>query len=149
MGGGIMMVYFIAPAIQAAGPAGAPVMGHMAQKRKLPTILNYAAWITTLCGLALFWRASRGLQPPYFSTFIGISMAACAAAELLAFVGAVVIQSPRSKRIAQMAVGAGPNPTEAQAAAISSEQKKFRVGGKIVVHLFLLTLLGMLLSHPV
>ena len=68
---------------------------------------------------------------------------------VLAFAGAVFVQLPRSKKIAALAGEAGGNPTEDQARAIRAEQAKFMFGGKIVIGLALLSLLGMLAGHPI
>lgn len=85
----------------------------------------------------------------FFTTPPGIALTAGSVLGFLAFIGAVFIQLPRSKRIAALSAEAGGSPTEAQVAAIRAEQAKFGVGGKIVIALALLSLLGMLLGHPI
>ena len=149
MGGAIMMVFFILPAIRATAPAGGTVMGHLSTKLKLPTVLNHAAWLTTLCGLALFWRVSGGLDASFFASTSGISLTIGSIAGVLAFIGAVFIQLPRAKRIARLSAEAAPSPSPEQTEVIAAEQKKFALGGKIVIVCFMMSLLGMLLSHPV
>lgn len=148
MGGAIMLVFFIAPAIRATAPAGGVVMGHLSAKLKLPTVLNIAAWLTTLCGLALFWRISGGLHSSFFASSTGVALTIGSIAGVLAFIGAVFIQLPRSKRIAKLSAEAGPDPSPEQASLIQAEQQKFALGGKIVIGCFVVSLLGMLLSHP-
>ncbi len=149
VGGGITMVLFIAPAMQATAPASGAVMAHLAGKVKLPTVLNHSAWLTTITGLVLFWRIASNVDPIYFQTTQGMGLAIGSITGTLAFIGAVFVQLPRNKRIAALAGGAGESPSEAQAAEIRNEQKKFALGGRIVVGLFLVTLLGMLMSHPI
>ncbi len=143
-----MMVIFIAPAVQATAPSGAAVMGHLVTKMKLPTVLNHSAWLSTLAGLVLYGRLYVQAGSAYFGTTAGIFLSVGALAGVFAFIGAVFIQLPRSKRIAMMGGQAGPNPSPEQAAAIGAEQEKFAFGGKIVVGFFVISLLGMLLSHP-
>ena len=148
-GAGIVVIYFIVPSVRDAGPAGGAVMGGLVNKYKLPTWIKHAAWTATLAGLVLFWRTSGGFSKVFFSSPNGIYLTVGAIAGVCAFIGAVFVQLPRSKRIAGMAAEAAGNPTPEQAAALQSEQKKFAVGGHLVVAFFAITLLGMLLSHRV
>ena len=149
VGGGLMMVLFIAPAVQATAPAGGAVMAHLVGKLKLPTVLNHSAWLTAITGLVLFWRIASNVDPIYFETTQGMGLAIGSLTGTLAFVGAVFVQLPRSKRIAGLSAEAGGSPSEEQAATIRDEQRKFALGGKVVVALFGITLLGMLMSHPI
>ena len=149
MGGGIIMIYFIAPAVKATGPSGGAVMAHLNARLKMPLILLYAAWITTLAGVALYWRISGGLQAEYLETSSGLLLTLGSVAGLVAFLGAVLVQLPRSKRMAQLGAQMGKNPTPETAATLGAEQRKFALGGYIISVFFVLSLLGMLLSHPV
>ena len=149
VGAGITMVVFVAPSVSATAPAGGAVMAHLSAKLKFPMMLAYAAWLTTLAGIALFWNISGGLEPVFFTTTPGIALTAGSVLGILAFIGAVFIQIPRSKKIASLSGEAGGSPTEAQAATIGAEQAKFALGGKIVIALLLLSLFGMLMGHPI
>lgn len=149
VGGGITMVLFIAPAVQATAPAGGAVMAHLAGKLKLPAVLNHTAWLTALTGMAMFWRIASGADAVYFQTAPGMGLAIGSVTGMLAFVAAVLVQLPRAKRIAALGAEAGGSPSEAQATELQDEQRKFALGGKIVVGLFVAALLGMLMSHPI
>ena len=149
VGGGVIMVLFIAPAVQATAPAGGAVMAHLVGKLKLPTVLNHTAWLTAITGLAMFWRIASGADPAYFQTAQGMGQAIGSVTGMLAFIGAVFVQLPRSKKIGALGAEAGGSPSEAQVAVIQDEQRKFALGGKVVVALFGITLLGMLMGHPI
>jgi len=149
MGGGTVMVLFIGPAVQATAPAGGAVMAHLVGKLKLPVLLNHSAWLTTICGALLLYHVGDIHGHSYFKTMQGAGLAVGSLFGLLAFVAAVFVQLPRSKRIAAMAAEAAGKPTPEQAAAMGAEQRKFILGGRIIVGLFALTLLGMLVSHPI
>lgn len=60
VGAGMTLIFFVAPAVIATAPAGGAVMEHLNAKLKLPMMLVYAAWMTTLAGLALLWNISGG-----------------------------------------------------------------------------------------
>ncbi|MCH8886867.1 MAG: hypothetical protein IIC13_09785 [SAR324 cluster bacterium] len=149
LGAGTVMMFFIAPAVKASGPAGGQVMGALINTYKLPAWISHAAWTTTVAGLVLFWRSSGGFAREYFSSPNGIYLTVGAIAGICAFIGAVFVQLPRSKKIAGMAAAAAGNPTPEQAAALQDQQKKFTIGGYFVIVFFAITLLGMLLSHRI
>ena len=149
MGGGIIMIYFIVPSVKATAPAGGAVMAHLNTRLRLPQVLLYAAWATTLAGLVLFWRASDGLSAGYFESLQGQALAAGSGAGVLAFLGAVGVQLPRSKRLAQLGARMMQTPSPETAAVLATEQRKFALGGYIISVFFVISLLGMLMSHPV
>jgi len=148
-GAAVLMIYFIAPAVKATAPAGGAVMGHLNGKLKMASMIAMAAWITTLSGVLLIVRLRESFESGYLGTLQGAALAAGAVMGILTFVSAVFVQLPRSKRIAALGAEAGPTPTPEQAAEIQAEQKKFANGGHIVIALFVLALLGMLMSHPI
>ncbi|MDH4249426.1 MAG: hypothetical protein OEW39_16595 [Deltaproteobacteria bacterium] len=149
MGGGVMMIFFIMPAVKATAQAGGTVMGHLSGTLKLPLVLLYAAWLTTLAGLALYWRATHGLSLEAMGTPAGLALTLGSVAGFLAFLGAVLVQLPRSKRMAQLGAQMGQKPSPETASSLAAEARKFALGGYVITVLFVLSLLGMLLSHPV
>ncbi len=53
VGGGITMVFFVAPSVSATAPAGGAVMAHLSAKLKFPMMLAYAALLTNLLGMPM------------------------------------------------------------------------------------------------
>ena len=99
LGAGTVMMFFIAPAVKASGPAGGQVMGALINTYKLPAWISHAAWTTTVAGLVLFWRSSGGFAREYFSSPNGIYLTVGAIAGICAFIGAVFVQLPRSNKL--------------------------------------------------
>ena len=148
LGGAMTIIFFLAPSVAATAPAGGAVMAHLNAKMKLPMYIANAAWITTLSGLALFYHIARGNEA-YLGTMPGIALSLGALFGIVAFILAVFVQVPRGRKIGMLSAEAGGSPSAEQAAVISAEQRKFKIGGHIAVTCGLLSLLGMLMSHPI
>ncbi|MCB9666337.1 MAG: hypothetical protein H6732_19660 [Alphaproteobacteria bacterium] len=133
--GGIIMGWWVLPAVKAAGPAGAPVaQGIMA--RKFPQLMGLSALLAVLSGLRLYqlkfstaWVASGEGVVLTLGMIVGLS----------AFGIAMGVQRPRAARLAalgaEVAAQGGP-PTEAQAAELGALRERMgKAGNAIAWHL--------------
>ena len=104
-------VFFLGPAMEAAGPDGAKVAAGLMQRRFF-AILPIVAIVTVLSGLWLYWRASLGFEPAYMRSGPGMTYGTGAVAAVLAFIlGAAVVRPAMMKAFAlgQRAGAAAPD----------------------------------------
>jgi uncharacterized membrane protein len=73
VGAALLNVGFLVPAVRAAGPAGAQVMRHIVQVRRLPVFVNAAAVLTVLTGTWLYWWRSGGFMGAWLTSPSGIA----------------------------------------------------------------------------
>lgn len=116
-GAAILIAFFVMPAVQAAGPAGAAVMRQLTVVRRVPLVLAIVALLAVLSGIYLYWIEAGGLRPAWIRTATGSSYAAGAAAAMVAIVIGAGINIPAANRmgaIVETIKTAGGQPTTAQ-----------------------------------
>lgn len=72
-GGALMNVGFLSPAIRASGPAGAQVMRHIVQVRRLPVVMNASALLTLITGTWLYGWRSAGFSGEWTASASGVT----------------------------------------------------------------------------
>jgi uncharacterized membrane protein len=146
VGSAIVIFRFLQPAARDVGPSAAPLMGNIAQKRRLPDITLAAAGLTVLAGLLMYWRVTRGLDLDVIGSAYGIALTLGA----LAAIGAVAMGASivRPSMLAAMAIGqeaaaAGGPPTPEQAEKIQELQGRVRSAGNVIVPLLVFAVAAM------
>lgn len=148
IGAAVVVTFFILPAVRAAGPAGGAVMKQLTQQQKLPLSINVAAALTTLCGLLLYWRLTGGLTPVFGISPFWIGLTFGSLSGIAAYLWGFLVQSRNAKRLGMLVAQIQGPPTPEQTEAISKLQKKLHIGGIVGIVLLLISLAGMVLTHP-
>jgi len=108
LGTSLFLGAFLAPALEAAGPAGGAVMQQLAN-RKLLTVIPTVAVLTMLAGLRLMWITSSGFSEAYFHTRSGRAYETGATLAILAF----ILFMSTSHRIIKKSLVLGPQIAQA------------------------------------
>ena len=130
-----LMMIFIMPAIQEAGPAGGTIVQGL-QRRKLLVVMPVTAIVTLLSGLWLFWVVSRGFDPTYMRSPMGRMLGVGAASAIIAFVVGIAIYRPAMMRAAALAEQLS-KASEAERTAGTSELARLRARTKLSGHAIL------------
>lgn len=123
-------------------------MKQLANERKLPLYINIAAALTTLCGVLLYWRVTGGFNLPVSSSLPWMGLMTGSLSGIAAFLWGFFVQSRNAQRLGMLTAGIQGSPTPEQAAAVAKLQKKLHVGGIAGITLLVISLGGMILSHP-
>jgi uncharacterized membrane protein len=140
VGSAITVFLFLQPAAREVGPAAAPLMTHLGQKKRLPDIVLGAGGLTILAGLLMYWRVSDGLDGDWITSTYGLTItigALCAIAAIS--LGASIVRPSmlRAGAIQQAAAAAG-GPTPEQMSEVQALQAKVRKAGSAIVPLLVL-----------
>jgi uncharacterized membrane protein len=146
VGSALVMFLFLQPAAGEVGPASAPLMMNLSQKRRLPDILLGSAGLTILAGLLMYWKVSNGFDTDWIGSTYGVVItigSLCAIAAVV--LGAAVI---RPSMLAVAGIGrevaaSGAPPSPEQAARIQALQARVRATGGVIVPLLVLAVMAM------
>jgi uncharacterized membrane protein len=128
VGSSLLFFFIIQPAAKELGPAGAPFMGHVTGKKKLPVVILVAATVTVLAGLLLYWRTSGGFDPDWITSAPGLGFTTGALAAVVAWIIGLVVVRPAADRMGALGVAvqaSGGPPSEEQAAEMQ------RIGSRL------------------
>lgn len=148
IGAAVVVTFFVLPAVRAAGPAGGAVMKQLTQQRKLPFSINLAAAITTLCGILLYWRLTGGFTPVFNTSLLWIGLTIGSLSGIAAYLWGFLVQSRNAKRLGMLTAQIQGAPTPEQVEMAAKLQKKLHIGGIVGIVLLLISLTGMVLTHP-
>ena len=145
VGSALVIFYFLQPAAREVGPSAAPLMTHLAQKKRLPDITLGAAGLTILAGLLMYWRDTGGLDPDRIATAFGIAITIGALCAIAAVVLGAAIVRPTMLRIGAIAqaAAAGGGPTPEQGAEIQALQERVQATGTVIIPLLLIAVVAM------
>lgn len=123
---------FVEPTAAELGPESEKFMNGMMVRRKAPIVIIIASATTVLAGLALYWRASGGLDAAWVTSGPGIGFTVGALAAIIAFVAGLAIIKPTVDRVgalgAEMRAAGGP-PSQPQLDEMAGLQARLhRVG---------------------
>jgi uncharacterized membrane protein len=130
VGSGLFTTFFLVPALTTAGPAAAPVMGAL-QQRRLFTILPIVALATILSGVRLMWIASGGFGAAYFESPSGATYAVAAVASIVAFLLSLGVSRPMAVRSVQLAGELARAPEGEPRATLAAELARVRRRGAV------------------
>ena len=140
-----LMMIFIMPSIQEAGPAGGTIVQGL-QRRKLLVVMPVIAIATLLSGLWLFWVVSNGFEPTYMRSAMGRTLGVGAASAILAFVLGIAIHRPAMLRTGALAeTMAKASETERTAAApeLARLRARTKLSGHAILGLLFLAVAAM------
>jgi uncharacterized membrane protein len=147
LGATIVFARFLLPSMRAVGPAGAPLMRELSQRRKLPMALNGAAMVTVLSGFALYWMLTSMSAGAFARSRMGMTLGLGGVLALVATVIGVTMSRPAGLRMgvlgAEIAASGGP-PSAEQKAELERLQNKLAVSTNLVAGL--LTIVGITMA---
>lgn len=85
-GAAVLMAAFLTPALRAVGPDGGKFMQQLVGKQQLSMYISLAAILSTLAGIALYWRASLGFQIAWILAPSGLALTIGAVAGIITWV---------------------------------------------------------------
>jgi uncharacterized membrane protein len=147
-----LLVFFVDPAVLAAGAAGSAFMQKLMQGTRFPMAMSVSGGLTVLSGFILYWLASDGLSAAWITSAHGIVITLGAVAGLLGAVfGAIVAKRGRLALLAlqqQLQTG-GSGPPAALQTEIQALNTKVHKGSLIGAAFVLLALACMALGRAV
>lgn len=148
VGGGVLMAFFIGPALQSAGPAAGPIMGAL-QKRKFMVILPIIALLTMLSGLRLMMIMSSNFGPGYFRSPMGQTFSVAGLLAILAFVIGILVNRPTMLKLGslQQSMASDPVSKDKIAAEIKKLQQRMAIAGWVVTAMLLAAATGMAVAR--
>jgi hypothetical protein len=146
----VVMVLFVAPAVQQSGPAGGQVMGNLV-RRGFTTFMPSIAGLTIVSGLWLYWRFTGGFTPSIVHSHAGLSFALGGASGLVALIIGGSRVSRGMKAIVGLAGQAAALPEGAERAAVMQQMTALRErtakASQVVLALVTVAMLLMTLAH--
>lgn len=151
VGGFVMLVYFILPALRASGPSGGQVMRTILVKTSLASYLPIVGGLTVLSGLLMMWRDSSVSQSNWAASSTGMTFSIGGLAGILALIigGIMVGRSIGQIRKIFVAADPGAPPTPEQAAHIAQLQSRIALGNRIVAPLLGIAIIAMAIARYV
>jgi uncharacterized membrane protein len=147
-GTAILIAGFIEPVARASGPEGGRFMQRLVQVRRLPVYLEITTLLTVLSGIALYWRASGGLQWAWVTTGPGLAFLL---GGLAAFVAALLGQFVNAPTAARMALVAGSINADGPSPSLLTEmgtlQARLRLATRVGATLLALATAGMAIAR--
>lgn len=148
IGGTAVVVFFLVPAVDDAGPDGGKVMAGL-ERHKFMTYMPTLGGLTVLSGLWLIWRFTSG-------DFARSSFHMFAAGGVLGLGAAIIggsVVGRSAKRIGQLSTQAAATTDAAQRAALLAQlgplKKRMKTSGVVVFFLLLAAFVLMALGHYV
>lgn len=124
-GAAVFTAAFLIPTIRAVGPAGGPVMRHIAQVRKLPVFILSAGILTVISGVGLYSISSGGFTNSWMRSGAGITFGIGGLLGILAMLIGIFFAMPMARRAAALAAAMGASggkPSADQAAEMQRLQ---------------------------
>jgi uncharacterized membrane protein len=149
-GGAIIGGFFLGPTVKALGQAGQPFLDHLIKRRRMGMLFPIVAALTVLSGVALYWRASNGLDGAWIASGTGIAFTVGGLAALISFVGGLVLVGPSfAEQAAVQAELAGGDGvlSESQGQRLARADRKMQLATRIDLPLLLLAALTMAVAR--
>lgn len=151
LGAAFMLSIFVMPAVRDVGPTGGQFMQTL-HRRKLDAFMAFAAILTVLTGLWLYWRFTAGLDEEVILSPGGLAFGIGGMCGLLAMILGGAILGRGFARIAALGERATAAP-EAERAThmqeIETLRKRLGVAGRLILLLMVLALVLMAIGHYV
>jgi uncharacterized membrane protein len=116
VGAAITLARILLPALASVGPAAAPVMRDIVQRRRLPIQMTVAMALTILSGLGMMWHDQAVTGDAWAQTRMGMTFSAGAAVAVLGAIIGVTVSRPTATRLTvlgeMIAASAGPPSAE-------------------------------------
>jgi uncharacterized membrane protein len=134
VGAAFVLFLFIQPSVKDLGPEGQRFMGHLAARKRLPTVILSSGLLTVIAGALLYWRVSGGFDVAWIRSGPGIGFTIGALAALITLILGLTLTKPAVDRIGalgQEIARGGGQPTPAQAAEMQRLQARTVALGRV------------------
>ncbi len=101
-GAGVFMIAFIEPTLKSTGASGQPFMRAFIKTTKFGVAMPVSAILTTIAGVALFYRVSDHFNADWMGSTAGIVLSIGATAGLLAFLHGATMIGPNTSRMSRL-----------------------------------------------
>ncbi|HJR13993.1 MAG TPA: hypothetical protein VJ833_08875 [Rhodanobacteraceae bacterium] len=150
VGSAVFLTLYVAPAIRATGPRGAPVMAEL-MRRRMGGFTAAAAMLTVLSGLWMYWIFTHGFDFDVVGHGAGLALGLGGLCGILAAVigGAVIGRAAEragklSQQVAQLPDGEEREVTMQSVAAL---QRRIATFSRLAVVLLVAALVAMTIAH--
>ncbi|MGD8828852.1 MAG: hypothetical protein PVG21_09130 [Gammaproteobacteria bacterium] len=148
----IFLAAFVAPAVEAAGPAGGSFMQKLMNETRFSQAMALSGALTVLSGLALYWFVSGHLSAAWILSGHGLAITAGGIGGILAALAGALISNRAAWKLNGLmaAVQAGGGEvTDAQAGEIAGLKSRLRTGSVAGALLVFVALTGMALARAI
>jgi hypothetical protein len=152
VGGAVLVAGFLAPAILAAGPAGASVMRQLTQVYRLPYVLAAMGVMSILTGAHLWWVLSAGSPSSWMLSGSGRIYTLGGICAVVAALIGIGINIPTANRIGALAQSlrlGGEVPSPAQADLVRALSVRLARGTRVAAILLIVATSAMAVARYV
>ncbi len=151
-GAAVMLAAFLTPAVRAMGSDGGKFMQQLVGKQQFSLYLSLAAWLTTLAGIVLYWRASLGFQIAWMLAPSGLTLTIGAVAGIITALIGQFVNAPTALRMEALAremQSAGGPPKPQQIAEMQKLQARLGQAGVWAAILLVISAAAMAIARYV
>jgi hypothetical protein len=151
-GATLLLTFFVAPAIEAAGPGGGLIMQKLVKGTRFPLAMMLSGVLTILSGLSMFWLVSGGLSAAWMASNHGIAITLGGGAGILAAILGGAMSGRATRRLGalmQEIQASGKQAGPEQQAEIKALQVTMRRGSLAGALCILIALIGMSVARAV
>lgn len=152
VGVAVFMAAFLLPSLRAVGPAGGPLMTHLAQVRRLPLWMMVAMSVTLIAGFLLYWADARAGGPAWLGSGPGRTFGLGGVLALAGGIVGMAVSAPAGRRLGTLGASlaaAGRPPTPDEVATMQALQRRLATAGVVVAVLVCLATLAMAVARYV
>jgi hypothetical protein len=145
-GGAIIGSFFLGPTAAALGKEGQPFMDHLMKRRRMGILFPVVSVVTVLCGLALYWRASNGLDGAWITSPSGLTFTIGGLAGIASLIGGFVLIGPsvaEQTAVQGELAASGLEPDAAQRERLARADRRMQLAMRFDLPLLLLAGLTM------
>lgn len=145
-GGAIISSFFLDPTAAALGKQGQPFMDHLMTRRRMGIFFPVVGVITVLCGIALYWRASNGLDSAWITSPSGLTFTIGGLAGVASLIGGFVLIGPsvaEQTAVQRELAVSGLEPDAVQRERLARADRRMQLAMRIDLPLLLLAGLTM------
>ena len=135
-GAGMVMILFVEPTFMAVGPAGQRFVRTFFKGSRFGIAMPVAAIVTTLAGLALYYRVSDHFNADWMGSTAGIVLSIGAVSGLLAFLHGAMVIGPSTAQLTRLLdelVPENGTMSDEDYARLHAAQKHANLHGRISV----------------
>lgn len=151
-GGAIIGSFFLSPTVAALGAAAQPFMDHLVKRRRMGLLFPVVATVTVVCGLALYWRDSNGLEAAWIGSPSGLTFTIGGLAGIASLVGGMILVGPsiaEQTAVQTELAATGGEPTDRQRERLAQADRRMRLAMRLDMPLLLLAGLTMAIGRYV
>ena len=145
-GGAIIGSFFLDPTAAALGKRAQPFMDHLMTRRRMGVFFPVVGTITVLCGIALYWRASNGLDGAWITSPSGLTFTVGGLAGIASLLGGFILIGPsvaEQTAVQGELAASGLEPDEVQRERLARADRRMQLAMRIDLPLLLLAGLTM------